>query len=179
MAKRPPLSDSTFLGHVFSPKKNPQPTGLRKTSLRGTAGRNPRRLKAYNKLSAVNQEILKKAGTRDAYLKGETTLAEAKRKLRDTAVKLGVAKPLRVRHPRQPFVRTHLDRLVAKHIRDTIIDAGVNFNTVTSEEQMEYLEPEEQMLDWDYGRIKHAGRTNSEYETVGADGKRHNPFWYH
>lgn len=183
MANRPALTESSFLGFLFRPSKNKQPTGLRKTSLTGRAGRNPRRLRAYNRMSAVQQETLKRAGQRDAYLKGESTLADAKRSLRQTAVQLGVAKPARPRArapiaKASPSRRDRLEAMIQRHLRTAIVDAGKQWNQQTSDAEIVYLDPENDMLDWDYGQVSYAGRRGSEYETF-VDGKLHNPFWYH
>lgn len=185
MPKRPTLTDSSFLGYLFKPSKNKQPTGLRKTSLTGRTGRNPRRLRAYNKMTAAQQETLKRAGQRDAYLKGESTLADAKRALRQTAVNLGIAKPVRsrtkpapARESRPEDRRARLDAMIQKHLRTVIVDAGRQWNQETSDAEIVYLEPETDMMDWTYGQVSYAGRRGSEYETF-VDGKLHNPFWYH
>src|ERR1700754_1914508 len=97
MAQRPGLSDETFLAHVFKPSRNPKPTGLRKTTLKGTHNRSKKRLAAFNRMSAVNQHILSASGQREQYLRGEANLADAKRALRTKAVDRGIVKPLRVR----------------------------------------------------------------------------------
>ncbi len=180
--KRPALSESSFLGHIFSPKKHALPTGLRKTTLKGARGTSKRRVAAYNKMSPVNQEILKRTGKRDAYLKGEGTLADAKRELRKVAVQLGIAKPTRTKLPALG-TRTALDEFVRRQIASNIIkqtrDADKNPNTDTVYQQIEYLDsPDKSMVGWDYGHIKYAGRPGSEYETY-VDGRLHNPFWYH
>jgi hypothetical protein len=182
MAKRPPLSESSFLGFVFKPSKHQQPSGLRKRPVVGVKGRNPRRVRAYNKLSAVNQEILKRSGQKDAYLKGDSTIGTAKRILREKAVALHIAKPLKPRRgpiPRPEDRRDRLDAMIQRHLRTVIVDQGLPFNSRTSDDEIAYLDPETGMLQWDYGKVKYAGRKDSEYEVVGADGKTHNPFWYH
>lgn len=183
MAKRPALTDTSFLGFLFRPSKHSQPTGLRKTSLRGTAGRNARRLRAFNKMSAAQQEVLKRAGQRDAYLKGETTLAKAKASLRPAAIQLGLAKPLKPKPtPTTPTVtdrRARLQAMIQQHLRIKIVDAGKQWNQQTSDREIVYLDPDNDMLRWDYGQVSYAGRRGSEYETVTPDGRTHNPFWYH
>src|SRR3954463_15769083 len=94
MAKKPSFTDTNFLAHIFGPKRHAQPSGIRKTRLTGVkGGRSKLRLAAFNRMSPVNQEMLKRAGLRDDYLKGNASLAEAKRALRPQAVRLGVAKP--------------------------------------------------------------------------------------
>ena len=184
MAKRPALTESNFLGFLFKPSKHQQPTGLRHNTLTGRAGRNPRRLRAYNKLSAAQQEVLKRAGQREAYLKGETTLAKAKASLRATAIQLGIAKPVRSRTKPAPARdssagrRDRLEAMIQRHLRTAIVDAGRPWNQSTSDAEIVYIEPENEMMDWTYGQVSYAGRPGSEYETF-VDGKRHNPFWYH
>lgn len=185
MAKRPALSENSFLGFLFKPSKNQQPSGLRHNTLTGRTGRNPRRLRAYNKLSAVQQETLKRSGQREAYLKGETTLAKAKAALRPTAIQLGITKPVRSRTKPAPARdstpegrRVRLEAMIQKHLRTVIVDAGRPWNQQTSDAEIVYIEPENEMMDWTYGQVSYAGRRGSEYETF-VDGKLHNPFWYH
>lgn len=182
MPRRPTLTDSSFLAHIFSPKKQPLPTGLRKSILVGTKGRIARRLSAYNRMTATQQEILKRSGQRDAYLRGESTLVEAKRALRPKAIGLGVAKPVRTRRGKQPSIRhlitTPLDALIARHVRTEVVAAGRPYNAVTAATEIQYLVADNDMLTWTYGEIKHAGRRGSEHEVV-VSGVTHNPFWYH
>jgi hypothetical protein len=182
MPKRPPLNDKTFLAHVYSPKKNPAPSGIRKTTLKSLAGgRSKARLNAFNKMSPVNQELLKRSGMRDAYLKGQASIADAKRTLRDKAVDLKIVKPLRSRKTAtKGRVLTSLDKMIATHLKTTLRAEGKNVNDRTVEAEIVYLgdNADTQILKWDYGRIKHAGRRGSEYE-VEVDGATHNPFWYH
>ena len=86
----------SFLAYLFNPKKSPKPKGLRARPLKGLkGGRKAGRLAAYNRMSAINQELLKQSGLRDEYLRGEFSLKEARTKLRDHAVNLGLAKPTR------------------------------------------------------------------------------------
>lgn len=180
MPKRPVNTDASFLAHIFSPKKQPLPTGLRKGKpLKTTAGRKPARVNAFNRMPTVNQEILKRSGLRDAYLKGETTLAEAKRSLRPQAISLGAAKPVRSRAPKQVRPVTPLDILIRTRFLNKVRDAGRPVNTKTVATQFQFVQPEQGMLTWEYPEFKYAGRDGSEYEVVDSDGHRHNPFWYH
>src|SRR6476620_4696031 len=110
MPKRPTLNDNTFLAHLFAPKKHAQPTGLRKIALSGSKNRSVKRLRSFNKMSAVQQATLTRAGLREQYLRGETTLAEARRSLRPQAISLGVARPVRTRQAPSFVIRTKLDQ---------------------------------------------------------------------
>jgi hypothetical protein len=183
MAKRPTLTEQSFLSHVFSPKKHAAPSGLRKTTLTGLkGGRSKARLNAYNKTSAVNQEILKRSGLRDAYLKGQTTLAEAKRSLRGTAISLGVAKPMRARARRaaQAPRETKLDRMIRTRFVTEVRDAGKDVNEGTVDSEFVWLDNGTgEMTTWSYSKFKYAGRKGSEYERIDAESRIHNPFWYH
>src|SRR4051812_27593157 len=124
MAKKPSLTDTNFLAHIFGPKRHPQPSGIRKTHLSGVkGGRSKLRLAAFNRMSPVNQEMLKRAGLREDYLKGNASLSEARRALRPQAVSLGVAKPIRVKGT-GGIIYTPLDAQVAAHLKRTIRDAG-------------------------------------------------------
>lgn len=180
MVKRPKLSDVSFLGHLFSPKRQPLPTGLRKTVLKGTKGQRKGRVAAFNRMSPFNQELLKRSGTRDSYLRGETSLADAKRTLRPTAERQGLAKPLR-NTLATPSRRERLERFIADHIKRTARNAGRPVNPRTVDAEIVWLgdSADENMLGWDYGRLKYAGRQGSEYEVLDDRGRRHNPFWYH
>jgi hypothetical protein len=185
MAPRPQYSDAPFLGHIFSPSKHQKPTGLRKTSLVGRTGRNPRRLASFNRMDAVKQEILKQAGMRDSYLRGESTLADAKRSLRPRAISLNVAKPVkpsnRGKTPRFG-IRTALDRLVAAHVKRTLHTAGTPVNEHTVDEESVWYDGDDGVLRWGPGQIKYAGRKHSEYERIEHTSSgpiTHNPFWYH
>jgi hypothetical protein len=179
MAKRPALTDTSFLAHIFSPKKSALPTGLRKTHLTGKNW-DQRRLRAFNRMPAVNQEILKRSGNRDAYLKGTVSLADAKRSLRPKAISLGAAKPVRTKAAKAATIRrTALDNLVRQHLTKTIRDAGRTVNMRTVSKEGSYLIATEDMLRWDFGRIRYEGREGSDYEVVDSDGVRHNPLWYH
>lgn len=182
---RPPLSEQSFLAHVFGPKKNPLPTGLRKRTFVGAKGRKVSRLNAFNKMSALKQEVLNRAGLREDYLRGDLTYTDVKRRLRTQAVARGVVKPLRTRtRPRSGGNvvvdrRARLEAMIAMHLGNTVAAAGRYPNWRTIEEQNEYLDqPREEMTRWDYGQFKYAGRRGSEYERVD-NGRTHNPFWYH
>ncbi len=182
MAKRIPLSDNSFLAHLFSPKKNPQPSGIRKTELKGLkGGRTKARLNAFNRMSPFNQELLKRSGQREAYLKGESSLAEAKATLRPKAVQAKLARPLRTKPIKyKPSGMTGLDRMIAEHLKKTVRAEGKNVNDRTVENEIVWLDNgTDQMTTWSYGKIKYAGRKGSEYERVDTDGRIHNPFWYH
>lgn len=93
MPKRPELSPESFLASVFRPSKNPRPIGLRKRTVAKTSNRRAARVRSYNKFDAVKQEILERTGNREAYLRGEVSLADARQTLREDAVRRGVARP--------------------------------------------------------------------------------------
>lgn len=129
-----------FLAFLFNPKRKPKPTGLRARPLKGLkGGRKAGRLAAYNRMSAVNQELLKQSGLRDEYLRGEFSLKEARAKLRDRAVNLGLAKPTRPR-PHIPQERRlapvhrpieDLRRRVVAHRISELTAQGVYFRATT------------------------------------------------
>lgn len=190
MPKRPALTDSSFLLSIFKPKSNPVPSGLRRTKLSGTKDRSKRRLTSFNRMSAANQEVLKRTGSREAYLKGAITLPQAKALLRNTAVSVGLVKPLRPRPQRTGpplgYVRrASLQRMIEQHLKSVLQDAPLSpvhpYNPRAIEKNIGYFDDNDftgDMLTWDYGKVKYAGRSNSEYETV-IDGATRNPFWYH
>lgn len=189
MAKRPALTEQSFLAHLFSPKRNPLPSGLRKTTLVGTkGGRTKARLAAFNRMSPASQEMLKRSGKREAYLKGETSLSEAKKSLREVAVNLGVAKPLPKAKRKAARVsssnRSSLDARVFNHVREKLRNAGKAVNETRLDEGIALLDDDvaEDIVrrgrEWDYGKIKAAARQGSEIEVM-VDGHVRNPLWYH
>lgn len=181
MAKRIPLSEQSFLAHVFAPKRNPLPSGIRKTTLKGTrGGRTTGRLAAFNRMSPFNQELLKRSGQREAYLRGQASLADAKAALRPKAIAANLAKPLRSAKKIASGRITALDRMIAEHLKRTVRAEGKDVNDRTVENQMVWLDNgTDAMTTWSYGQVKYAGRKGSEYERVDTEGVTHNPFWYH
>lgn len=181
MVKRPKLSDTSFLGYLFSPKKNPLPTGIRKRTLKGAKGQKKGRIAAFNRMTPAKQELLKRSGTQDSYLRGESTLADAKNALRPQAISQGLARPLRSKKPVVAQPMTALDIRVLQYTTGKLREHGKQVNMKTVNAQLPFFGDmaDEEMLRWDIGEIKHAGRKGSEYETVDAGGVHHNPFWYH
>lgn len=182
MAKRPKLSDESFLAHLFSPSKQPLPSGLRKTTLKGSKGQRRSRLLSYNRMDPFKQEVLKRSGTRDSYLRGESTLADAKRALRPQAIAKAIAKPVKPRGKVTPVTdrRKRLDAYIAEHIKKTVRHTGrLDERTVDAEIVWLGDDADNSMADWSYGQIKYAGRKGSEYDRFDDTGRRHNPFWYH
>lgn len=181
MALRPSLTDQSFLGYIFSPKKHPKPTGLKKIGLSGLrGGRTKARLNAFNRMSPAHQELLKRAGMREQYLRGEVTLTDAKSALRPQGISLGVARPLRSTGTTRVVIRTPLDLRVAAHLKHVLRSAGRPVNENTIDRGIRFI-PDEvlpEVEDWEYGQVKYAGSPGSEYETT-VDGKPFNPFWYH
>lgn len=182
MASRPGLTEESFLRHLFSPKKNPLPTGIRKRPIAFTPGRTKARVAAYNRMSGASQETLRRAGLRDDYLKGNATLADAKKALRRVAVDLGIAKPT-AGQPRR--VTSHLNTLagdVAVHVSRTLARGG----TLVAKKFFSRVKhmPESMMRDvltWDAARIKaYASHQQDEPDyMVIIDGKPFNPLWYY
>lgn len=90
----PRLNLASLLAHIFGPKRNPKPAGIRAVKLKGLrGGRKAGRLAAFNRMDPVKQEMLKQTGHREEYLTGRKTLADIRREVRFTAVDLGVARP--------------------------------------------------------------------------------------
>lgn len=176
MAKRPALSNESFLGYLFSPKKHPLPAGIRKTTLKGLkGGRKKARLTSFNRMSPASQETLRRSGLREAYLRGEASLADAKSALRPQAVNLKLARPLRTKPKRQ----TALDRMIQDRFISKMRASGRPVNMRTVEQEELWLVPTEDMLTWQAQDFRYAGRKGSEYEREDDDGTKHNPFWYH
>jgi hypothetical protein len=177
MAKRPALTEDSFLQHLFSPKRNPLPSGIRKRPLTAGHGRAKGRVASYNRMSGASQEILRRSGMRDAYLAGSATLTDAKKSLRVTAVRKGFAKPLRAKlAPSKPI---SLDAL-AGHIVRTLRTAGKEYDDGAIYDNLHYLPPDmvPEVRKWDYGRIKaYAG--DRDNWVIAQDGSDVNPLWYH
>lgn len=135
-------------------------------------------------MSAAKQEILSRTGLREAYLRGETTQVEAKRKLRTEAIRLGVAKPVRPKRAVAPSPVVRRDRLrqmIALHLGNTVQAAQKQPNWNTIDREIDWLDEPDVTQDktqWSYGQFKYAARVGSEYDHWD-NGKRHNPFFYH
>lgn len=182
MAKRPPLSDRSFLAAVFSPKKNPVPVGLRKKKLVGVKGRSAARLRAYNSMSALNQQVLEKSGQREAYLRGNVTIADAKRALRNTAVDLGIAKPLKPKVPvttaKVADPRTRVLDHLWRTLTGTTTRKPVNIGALRRGTLLMSKDQLGRALKMTAPEVKEAG--NNPAEEIELDGgKKLNPFWYH
>lgn len=180
MVKRPGFTEDTFLRHIFAPKKNPMPTGIRKATLAFTKGRAKARVASFNRMSTRNQQLLKASGQREAYLRGEATLKDARSVLRETAVSKGIAKPLRtrVREAVRPS-NTQLDDFVASHVIKELRDAGKGVDAGRVRYHVPYMDTEDkiQATRWNVGQIKAYASDRSKLITI--DEQEVNPLWYH
>lgn len=181
---RPILSDTSFLGYLFAPKKHEKPAGIRKVKLSGTKGRTKGRLAAFNRMSSTNQELLKRAGLRDAYLRGDTTLVEARRSIRPQAVSLGIARPLPLPTTTTRIApvlsrRQQIDLINARHIKRVVAGAGKKFNGPEVDRRVRFIPDDfvEDIRDWNYDQIRGAASNGSPFETI-EENARFNPFWY-
>lgn len=176
MPKRPALTEDSFLRHLFSPKKNPLPTGLRKRALAFSKGRTKARVASYNRMSAANQELLKRSGQRDAYLRGEATLTDARKSLRNTAVGKGIAKPLKT--AKKALLPATPDS-VADHVIREFSQAHVEFNATKLRNNIEYMpEADKRMiLKAKVDKIKQYAGDKSK-DIIYSDGEKRNPLWY-
>lgn len=184
MPKRPPLSDSSFLAAVFSPKKNPVPTGLRKKKLSSVTGRKPTRVKSYNSMPAINQRVLDETKQREAYLRGDVTIADAKRALRNKAVDLGIAKPLRpkvtatgVTTGRVGDKRTRVLDHMWRQLTGTTTRGKVNIMALRRGTLFMTPDQLSRALAMTGVDLKNAAG-NEEEEVEPIEGKPLNPFWY-
>jgi hypothetical protein len=182
---RPLLTNASFLGFLFSPAKHPKPVGLRKQSVTGLrGGRTKARVNAFNRMSAANQQLLKMAGLRDDYLRGNASLRDAKELLRPQAIGMNLARPSRTPQPapRVPVVlsrRQQLDQMIARHIKVTVSHAGKKFNGPAVDQRVRRI-PEfiaSQVVTWDYDTIRDAASNGSPFDVI-EDNVRFNPFWY-
>ncbi len=124
MARKPALTDSSFLASIFRPGKNAIPAGLRKRQVVKTPGRSAARVRSFNRLTPAQQAILDRAGKREDYLRGTTTLAKAKGALREQAVQLGIVRP-----PKVPKVSA--DRTIHEVVLHVARVTGKTPNTLT------------------------------------------------
>lgn len=185
--KRPVLSEDSFLAHLFSPKRAAMPTGIRKSKLAFTPGRKKGRLAAFNRMSPFNQELLKRSGKREAYLRGEGTLGEAKSSLREKAIGKGLAKPIRPRTvsretstgPSETLKRN----IAARHIITALNDAGYEVASQRVFNRAEFLPSDrlDEIPRYSVGRIRYeAGLQANVLDVEMQYGivAQVNPFWY-
>lgn len=181
MAKRPGLNDDSFLGHLFAPKKNALPSGIRKRPITGTKGRVKGRVTSYNRMSPVSQEILRRSGLRDSYLKGETSLADARGALRDKAVSKSLVKPTKAQlaKSRQRIGTTALDTMITAHVIHEMRQAGYTIDGGAVASRVPYMPQKDkvQATKWKVGQIRaYAGDDDN---VIIIDGEEFNPLWYH
>lgn len=177
--KRPKLTEESFLRHIFSPKKNPLPVGLRARPLVAGKGRNKGRVASYNRMSASSQEILKRSGLREAYLKGDISLSAAKSALREKAVERGIAKPLRAKKSQEVRSRrASLDAFIASRIVQKISSRKPDFNARNLAKRLVHL-PEKDQIKARTWEIEDIVRYAADPENViTVDGQTFNPLWY-
>jgi hypothetical protein len=177
--RRPALSDATFFAHLFSPRKNPKPTGLRHRILKGTKGQRVARINAYNKMPAEKQAVIDRAGNRESFLRGEVTFTDSKRKLRETAVQLGIVKPVRQRMPPISKGQQVYDQAVVEHLKDEGLDSAEHWNERNVRKRLAVTKriTKRDILASDRATLRRqAARRPSDFEDDGYD---FNPYWYH
>jgi hypothetical protein len=177
---RPKLNPLNFLKHLFAPKSNPLPTGIRARKLVGTKGRNKARLASYNRMAGPTQEILRQSGMREQYLKGEISLKDAREALRKSAVKQGVAKP-NAKDKLRTSLESHVDHAASVAIRVGIKlrAEGKKVNSVNMIRNMSYLSTEslDEVDTMSVIEIRaFAGNEDNVIEL--PNGRRVNPLWY-
>lgn len=175
---RPTLTDASFLAHIFSPKKNPKPTGLRHRILKGNKGQRKARVNAYNRMSAEKQAVIDRTGNRESFLRGEVTFTQSKRQLRESAVSQGIVKPVRQRaRPISKAQQTYDDTIV-EHLKDVGLDGTARWNEKRVRQRLAVTRKEHKrpMLVMDREQLRrNAARRPAEFEDDGYD---FNPFWY-
>lgn len=177
MAKRPGLTEESFLAHLFSPKKNALPTGLRARPIALSKGRKAARVNAYNKMPAIKQEVFKRSGLRDAYLRGEISFTDAKKALRGKAVEKGIVKPVRSRGKKAPVTphRASVNGMVAQALLRTLRLAGKDPRVATVVAGSAFIQ-ENDAVGLTYAQIKERASDPDFMMTV--DGTSFNPYWY-
>jgi len=189
---------NNFLAHIFHPSKNPRPTGLRRHHItwRGIGkSRKTSRIRAFNRMTPVQQRVIE-AVDREAYLRGQLTLAEAKRRLRPYAIQRGIAKPLKSRAITGPDERTVTRRryeqlaiqniLTVAEYRDPFKANGYEKNPIsrqTVEHNVKHVMRNAQVkkaATVSYDELLHEATKDSINRAIDfTTGEIINPWWYH
>lgn len=182
--KRPKLSLSSFLKHLFAPKTNALPTGIRARKLVGTKGRSKARLAAYNRMSGASQEVLRQAGLREEYLKGQSSLKDARGILRAKALQQGYAKP--TKREKQEAIdagkfTTHVELATwaASRIGSKLREVGRQPNYERMVKNLTFLTDQSlvRAVEMEIGEIRQLAGDDDLLITL-PDGRKINPFWY-
>lgn len=182
--RRPKLNPASFLKHLFAPKSNALPTGIRARKLVGTKGRSKARLSTYNRMSGRSQEILRQSGMREEYLRGEVSLKDAKAALRKTALNKGYAKPTKAEKAQEEKTRafdSHMQHTVwaAAKVSQKLRANGKQPNHVNMIKRMALLSDDSLNMaaNMDITEIKaYAG--DEDNVILMPDGTTVNPLWY-
>lgn len=175
--RRPALNDATFLAHIFSPSKNPRPTGLRHRILKGAKGQRKARINAYNKMPAEKQAVIDRSGNREKYLRGEVTYTDSKRSLRQSGVQAGHLKPVRRRLPKISAGQQIYDDAVVEHLKDEGLDQADRWDEANVRERLSTTTrvDKRQILSAPRSVIRReAKRRADEFDDYDF-----NPWWYH
>lgn len=176
---RPRLTTESFLSHLFRPSKNALPSGIRKTTLKGKKGQKRARINSWNKMPGKNQEILRRAGLQDAFLRGDVTVTEAKRRLRIDAANQGIVKPLRRRAPSKAVsddiygVFRHMDRILQTD-RKNPDHLRMNAVMMSPQQRVDV----KQISTFDEFRAE-ASSPSERWMTTFDDGVTRSVLWYH
>lgn len=177
---RPSLSEDTFLKHLFSPRKNPLPTGIRKRDVSYSKGRSKARVNAFNRMSVTNREALKQSGMREAYLRGETTLRDARTALRGTAVQKGYARPVTgTASPTAPAVAGSLDSIVTGHVVRELRKAGLHPNPQKLRKRIPHMTNAEKRRVEKMSAAEMRAYASDSDNMIEIDDEPVNPLWYH
>jgi hypothetical protein len=79
-------------------------------------------------MPAEKQAIIDRTGNRESFLRGDITFTNAKRQLRETAVRLGLLKPVRVRPRPIGRMQQIYDQAVVEHLKDEGLDQAELWN---------------------------------------------------
>lgn len=167
MARKPALSNKSFLQSIFQPSKHQTPKGLRKRSATKTSGRNARRVRAFNNLTPAKQAILDKANQREAYLRGDTTLTEAKNSLRAEAIRNGWTAPV----TRTTSIEHHISSLVQRA-------TGRNIDPDKLHQRVNAMTPEQRREASSLTFAELQQRASDNDNLIETDDGDTNPFWY-
>ncbi len=136
----------------------------------------------FNSLSTKNQTILDKTGQREAYLRGETTMVQARQRLRNEGIRKGWAKPPR---PRVNVVSKIVDHIGVIQFAATGMMPDVDKLRARVERMDRQQRKEAMDISWAELQAKAADRRQLRPPVGGDDeGDEYypdddiNPYWY-
>jgi hypothetical protein len=127
-------------------------------------------------MTAEKQAVIDRSGNRERYLRGEVTFTQSKKTLRESAVRLGVVKPLRPRPPRISDAQKFYDDAIIDHLIDEGLDETERWDEQNTRKRLaKTLRVDKRIiLSSDRSIIRReARRPDSDFDYD------FNPWWYH